>query len=82
MTKGASKMRPVKSKRAREAKQSSLKDFLIRDDSPVRQILRRFSEQSPEPHLDADEARKLLDEEMGDRTLTEELYKMRHEESF
>jgi hypothetical protein len=74
-------MRPAKSKQRHKLVRQSLEDLLVHDDSPIWQFFSEHLANSKEPPMELDELVKLLDQEMGERTLTEDLYKMRHEES-
>jgi hypothetical protein len=59
----------------------SIEDILVKEDSPIMQFFRDQLANSKQPLMELDELINLLDEDMGDRTLTAELYKMQHEES-
>jgi hypothetical protein len=63
-------------KRQRKSKASGV--FMTKDSPFYADILKELTKYKKYPD-DADAVRKLLDKELGDRTLTEELYKMRDE---
>jgi len=54
-------------------------DILVRPDSPIMMHLRSELKKRRKYVKDIGEVRRILDAELGDKTLTEELYKMRNE---